>query len=87
MTTACRVLDVSRAGFYDWSKRPLSPRAVNDVWLTDLITEIHAGSRGTYGSSRVHAELRQGRENGEHPSLVCGVIFTLVAMKGRVATA
>lgn len=57
------------------------------MWLTDLITEIHAGSRGTYGSSRVHAELRQGRENGEHPSLVCGVIFTLVAMKGRVATA
>lgn len=60
--TACRVLDVSRAGFYHWKNRPLSPRAVHDAWLTDLITEIHTQSRGTYGSPRVHAELRLGRQ-------------------------
>jgi putative transposase len=58
---ACRVLDVTRAGFYAWKNRPLSPRAIRNVWLTDLITEIHTASRGTYGSPRVHAELRLGR--------------------------
>ena len=58
---ACRVLDVTRAGFYAWKKRPLSPRAIRNVWLTDVITEIHVASRGTYGALRVHAELRLGR--------------------------
>ena len=58
---ACRVLDVTRAGFYAWKKRPLSPRAIRNVWLTDVITEIHVASRSTYGALRVHAELRLGR--------------------------
>jgi len=30
------------------------------VWLTSLIREVHAASRGTYGSRRVHAELTLG---------------------------
>ena len=30
-------------------------------WLTALIKEIHAGSRGTYGARRVHAELTMAR--------------------------
>jgi len=59
---ACRVLDVTRAGFYAWKKRPLSPRAIRNVWLTDVITKIYAASRGAYGSPRVHAELHIGRD-------------------------
>ncbi len=59
--TACRVLDVTRAGFYAFKTRPLSSRAIRNVWLTDLITEIHTASRGTYGRPRVHAELRLAR--------------------------
>jgi len=59
--TACRVLDVTRAGFYNWSTRPLSSRAVRRAWLSDVIKEVHIGSRGTYGAPRVHAELRLGR--------------------------
>ena len=31
-------------------------------WLTALIKEVHAESRGTYGSRRVHAELTKGRD-------------------------
>ena len=58
---SCRLLDVSSAGFYDWRDRPPSPTAVRRVWLTDLISEVHAASRQTYGSPRVHAELRLGR--------------------------
>lgn len=58
---ACRVLDVSVSGYYDWLSRPPSARSIRHAWLTDLITEVHQASRGIYGSRRVHAELRLGR--------------------------
>ena len=58
---ACRVLDVSTSGFYAWRSRPPSQRSVRHAWLTDLIVQVHQGSRGTYGALRVHAELRLGR--------------------------
>jgi putative transposase len=54
----CRVLGVSRAGFYAWQSRPPSARAVADQQLTAQIRKIHARSRGTYGAPRIHAELR-----------------------------
>ena len=54
----CRVLGVSRAGFYAWQDRPRSARAVADQQLTEQIRGIHQRSRGTYGAPRVHAELR-----------------------------
>jgi transposase InsO family protein len=58
---ACRVLDVSSSGYYDWVSRAPSARAIRHAWLTGLITEIHQQSRATYGARRVHAELRLGR--------------------------
>jgi putative transposase len=58
----CRVLGVSRSGFYDWSTRPPSTRALADTALTVTITEIHTGSRRSYGAPRVHAELRLARD-------------------------
>jgi putative transposase len=54
----CRVLCVSRAGYYDWHGRGPSARAQADAVLLAEIREIHAGSRKTYGSPRVHAALR-----------------------------
>ncbi len=54
----CRVLEVSRSGFYAWAAREPSPRAVADAALTGRIAEIHKDSLKTYGSPRVHAELR-----------------------------
>lgn len=53
----CRVLRVSRSGYYAWRHRPASPRAVADSALLETIGQIHATSRGTYGAPRVHAEL------------------------------
>lgn len=58
---ACRVVDVSVSGYYDWLSRPPSARAIRHAWLTDLIVEVPQSSRGTYGARRVHAELRLGR--------------------------
>ena len=58
MALSCRVLGVSRAGYYAWRGRPPSARARADAALTAVIHRLHAESRGTYGSPRVHAELR-----------------------------
>ena len=54
----CRVLEVSRSGFHAWVARAPSARAVADEALSERIEQIHTESRKTYGSPRVHAELR-----------------------------
>ena len=55
----CRIMSVSRSGFYAWQDRPMSVRARRDVELTALIRQIHAQSyHGTYGAPRIHRELR-----------------------------
>jgi putative transposase len=54
----CRMLGVSRSGYYDWKDRPPSKRSQQDAALTERIYEIHHRSRATYGYPRVHAELR-----------------------------
>jgi putative transposase len=51
-------LGVSRSGYYDWKDRPPSRRSREDAALAERIREIHHRSRATYGSPRVHAELR-----------------------------
>ena len=57
ISTMCRVLKVSKSGYYDWRGRPLSERARADAALTERIERVHRDSRGTYGAPRVHAEL------------------------------
>jgi len=54
----CRVLGVSRVGFYAWRARPPSARALRDAELERLVAAVFAESRETYGAPRVHAELR-----------------------------
>lgn len=53
----CRVLEVSRAGFYAWQDRAPSPHAQADARLGVEIAAIHAESRQRYGSPRVQVEL------------------------------
>ena len=54
----CDVLEVSRSGYYAWSRRPEPARALSDAQLKRQIAAAHLKSRSTYGSPRVHAELR-----------------------------
>jgi putative transposase len=58
---SCRVLGVSDSGFYAWRSRSPSARSIRHAWLTDMITQVHVESRGTYGARRVHAELTMDR--------------------------
>lgn len=61
-TTLCRTLGVSRSAFYGSRHRKDRPctRARQDAFLLGRIRQIHAASRGTYGSPRVHRELVLG---------------------------
>ena len=58
MSAMCRILKVSKSGFYGWKDRPPSARAQADAVLSEKITRIHTDSRQTYGAPRVHFELR-----------------------------
>jgi putative transposase len=60
VATCCRVMKVSSSGFYAWRADPVSDRDFADAQLTNTIVDIHTMSRGSYGSPRVHAELRLG---------------------------
>jgi putative transposase len=53
----CRVLKVAASGYYDWSDRPPSKRAIEDAVLVERIRTIHGDSDATYGMPRVRAEL------------------------------
>lgn len=74
----CRVLGVSRQGFYAWERRAPCDRALNDAWLTEKIRAVNVASRGTYGSPRVWAELREegilvGRKRVERLMALAGI--------------
>ena len=53
----CRVLEVSRSGFYAWRSRVPSATETRREGLTEQVTRIHAEVKARYGSPRMHAEL------------------------------
>lgn len=62
VATMCRVLGVSPSGYYAWRDREPSARETKDRELREQICGFHAESRGTYGSPRIHADLREDGE-------------------------
>jgi transposase InsO family protein len=58
LTVLCRVLEVSRSGYYAFERRGPSKREAADRQLAAEIREVHTKSRRTYGSPRIHRELR-----------------------------
>ncbi len=53
----CRLLEVSRSGYYAAKTRPESSRSKQDRELMAQIKRVHVTSGGVYGSPRVQAEL------------------------------
>lgn len=67
LRSMCRVLKVSKSGYYDWLDRPDSRRALEDRSLLARIQRIHARSRQAYGTLKVwHALRREGAVCGKH---------------------
>lgn len=62
----CRCLKVSASGYYQWSKRPQSARALDNQRLVARMRELHEDSRGTLGAGRMREDLA---EEGESASL------------------
>jgi transposase InsO family protein len=56
----CRLLDVTRQGYYAYATRPPSPRVLAEVELCAAIRDVFTASGETYGSPRVLRELRKG---------------------------
>ena len=59
----CRAMQVSVSGFLAWRDRPPGPRRQRDSALAPKIAAFHAASRETYGSPRIHADLREAGES------------------------
>ena len=63
----CRLLGVSRSGYYDWYSRAESARSRRNCELTLMIRQLHLESNGVYGARKIHRELlRQGEDCGRH---------------------
>ena len=58
--TLCRVLDVSRSGYYAWSNRSPSPRSIEDSHIVAEVAAVFDEHKGRYGSVRITRELRDG---------------------------
>jgi putative transposase len=57
--SACRALGVSRSWFYLHKDRELTPREARRQVLTAEIFRLFKAHRGTYGSPRITADLRE----------------------------
>jgi len=62
---ACRVLQVSRSGYYKWLHAEPSSRSTDDAVLAAEVKEVFHEHRGRYGAPRIRRALRR---RGPRPS-------------------
>ena len=62
LAALCRVLRISRSGFYAWCRRPVSERAARDACLVSQIVASHERSDSTYGAPRILGDLQEAGE-------------------------
>ena len=53
----CKVLEVSKSGYYAWRSRPTSQSSVRRQSLSEAIRSVYDEYRGIYGSPRIQLEL------------------------------
>lgn len=63
----CKVLCVSKSGYYDWIKRPRSKRKIDDQYFVREIHKIHIETKENYGVIKTWRELKaNGIKCGKH---------------------
>ena len=90
MSALCRVLRVTRQGYYAFANRKPSKRDREAAELKTLIVKTHEASRHTYGSPRIYHELKNqgfafGKRRIEHTMQDLG-IFGRKPRKYRITT-
>jgi hypothetical protein len=55
----CRVLTVSRSGFYAWLKRPVSKRDQRRALVGEAVEATYIGFKKRYGAPRLALELNE----------------------------
>lgn len=88
VATLCRVLGVSRSGFYAAERRRPCQRAQEDEQILGAIREIHTDSRKTYGAPRVHAmlarrQIQVGRKRVARLMRQAGISGLIKRKRGR----
>jgi transposase InsO family protein len=62
----CAALEISRSGYYAWAGRKPGPRAQDNLQLAAEIEDLFEKNRGSYGSPRITAALRQSGRRCNH---------------------
>jgi putative transposase len=57
LRSACKALQISKSGYYEWLDRAPCKRAVANAKLSEQTKEVHAMSDETYGMPRIRARL------------------------------
>jgi len=62
----CKILEVSRSGYYAWKNRPKSAREIENEAIVEQIKEIHIKKRRTCGALKMTAEIRRSGKLVNH---------------------
>jgi len=73
----CRVLSVTRSGFFAWLKRRVSERRRRREELAEKIKATHEKNRGVYGSPRIFEALRADGVN-----VCCNTVAKVMRAEG-----
>lgn len=84
VTPMCRVLQVSRSGFYAWQHRATSARAQANERLLDRMRVLHQQTRQAYGARKMWQLLnREGLVCGRHRVARLRRLAGIVALRRR----
>src|ERR1019366_2646926 len=75
--TACRIAGVSRSSYYEHKFHLPSDREIRRLVVTDLVADVHARSRGTYGMLRIRGALLNERGMVVNKKLILSIMREL----------
>lgn len=83
MAKLCKVLGVSRSGYYAWVNRPKSVRDLENVIIKEHIKSIYKKTKQSYGSRKITRELRRRGKLVNHKRVER--LMKLEGIKSKVA--